>query len=100
MNGTPLARAALVWHTLWMPKRNKQERPKGVSEWAHHIVSVSTRGEKDSIEPPTKAQVSLLMAELGRKGGKKGGKRRLETMTPEERKAVAIKAAKARWKKR
>jgi hypothetical protein len=37
------------------------------------------------------------MAELGRKGGKKGGKRRLETMTAKERSQVAKKAAQARW---
>jgi len=38
------------------------------------------------------------MAELGRKGGKKGGKRRLETMTSRERIEIARKAAQARWK--
>ena len=36
----------------------------------------------------------------GRKGGLKGGKRRLETMTPEQRKEVAQKAAAARWAKK
>ena len=39
------------------------------------------------------------MAALGRKGGRIGGKRRLVTMTHEERSAVGLKAAKARWKK-
>ena len=33
-----------------------------------------------------------VMRELGRRGGKKGGKRRLETMTAEERKEIARKA--------
>jgi len=40
------------------------------------------------------------MAEMGRKGGKKGGKRRLVTMTPEQRSHVALKAAQARWSKK
>ena len=40
------------------------------------------------------------MSELGRKGGKIGGKRSLETMTPEERSARAKKAATAAAKKR
>jgi len=80
-----------------MLKRNKQE-PTDVNELAHRLVSVSTSDER-GITPPTKAQISLLMAELGRKGGKKGGKRRLETMTPTERKEIARRAAKARWKK-
>jgi hypothetical protein len=34
---------------------------------------------------------------LGRLGGKKGGKARLKTMTPEERSESARKAAIARW---
>jgi hypothetical protein len=39
------------------------------------------------------------MAAMGRKGGKIGGKRRMTTMTPEQRREVAQKAAKARWSK-
>lgn len=34
---------------------------------------------------------------LGQRGGKKGGKTRTESMTPEERKELAKKAAAARW---
>lgn len=34
---------------------------------------------------------------LGRLGGLKGGKARAEKLTPEERKAIAEKAAKKRW---
>jgi hypothetical protein len=36
---------------------------------------------------------------MGRKGGLVGGKRRLVTMTAEQRRKVAAKAAKARWGK-
>jgi hypothetical protein len=43
--------------------------------------------------------LSEYMSVMGRKGGKKGGKRRLETMTPEERSDFARKAALTRWKK-
>jgi hypothetical protein len=39
------------------------------------------------------------MREMGAKGGKIGGKRRLETMTDEQRRRSARKAAKARWAK-
>ena len=39
--------------------------------------------------------ISAVMAAMGRKGGKIGGKRSLETMTPEERSARAKKAAAA-----
>jgi hypothetical protein len=40
------------------------------------------------------------MREIGQKGGKIGGKRSLETMTPEQRSARAKKASEAAAKKR
>ena len=43
--------------------------------------------------------ISQVMAEMGRKGGLIGGKRRLTTMTAAERHNVASQAAKARWAK-
>jgi hypothetical protein len=47
-----------------------------------------------------KALLSEIMAELGRKGGKVGGKRSLETMTAAERSARAKKASLAAARKR
>jgi hypothetical protein len=48
--------------------------------------------------------VSRVMREMGKKGGKaggsKGGKARMESLTPEQRKALARKAAAARWGKK
>ncbi len=44
--------------------------------------------------------VSQVMAEMGRKGGLIGGKRRLETLTSERRSEIASAAAKARWSKK
>jgi hypothetical protein len=43
--------------------------------------------------------IQQVMREMGAKGGKIGGKRRLETMTDEQRRRSARKAAKARWSK-
>ncbi len=43
--------------------------------------------------------LSTYRAKIGRKGGKIGGKRRLQTMSPASRKRAATKAAKARWAK-
>ena len=48
----------------------------------------------------TKALFSEIMREIGSKGGKIGGKRSLETMTPEERSARAKKASLAAAEKR
>jgi len=38
--------------------------------------------------------------ELGRLGGRKGGKARAEKLSPERRKEIAKKAAEARWAKK
>ena len=47
-----------------------------------------------------KSLISLVMSEMGRKGGKIGGKRSMETMTPEQRSVRAKKASMAAAKKR
>jgi hypothetical protein len=47
-----------------------------------------------------RALLSEIMRELGKKGGKIGGKRSLETMTPEERSARAKTASLAAAKRR
>jgi hypothetical protein len=79
-----------------MPKRNKHaKRPSDVNELAHQLVRLST--EQSEALLPSKKQLSALMSQLGKKGGKIGGKRRMETMTSEERSLVAQKAANTRW---
>jgi hypothetical protein len=40
-----------------------------------------------------------LAVELGRRGGLKGGKARAERLSPSKRKAIARRAARARWRK-
>ena len=47
-----------------------------------------------------KSLISEVMRLMGRKGGRIGGKRSLETMTPEQRSARAKKASLAAAKKR
>jgi hypothetical protein len=87
-----------------MPKRtSRPKRPPGldVVQNARRVVLASV-GDFDPDMPAAPAHPSLIsqvMAEMGRKGGRIGGKRRMETMTSRERSAVAKKAAKARWAK-
>jgi hypothetical protein len=52
------------------------------------------------VDKTTKALFSEIMREIGRKGGKIGGKRSLETMTAQERTARAKKASLAASRKR
>jgi hypothetical protein len=52
----------------------------------------------DKIAPLKKKKNPAAVA-LGRRGGLKGGKARAEKLTPEQRRASAVKAARARWDK-
>jgi hypothetical protein len=73
-----------------MPKRSSKKK-KDVNVLASQIVEEATN-ESSIVKNP--AAVAL-----GRLGGKKGGKARAKKLTPEQRKKIARKAAKARWQK-
>lgn len=81
-----------------MPKRTRTPRLDAVQN-ARRVVLESI-GETPDAPASPKSLISRVMAEMGRKGGRIGGKRRLETMTAKERRAVAVAAAKARWAKK
>jgi hypothetical protein len=83
-----------------MPKRFSSSRSKGVNQTATYQISTPKEAHNTDVAPPSKEQISFLMAEMGRKGGKIGGKRRLETMSAEERQMIAKKAAQARWQRK
>jgi hypothetical protein len=59
-------------------------------------VASKKRAKKAAVSD---SDISRVMAAMGRRGGQIGGKRRLTTMTADERKDVARKAAQARWNK-
>ena len=82
-----------------MPKRVKKRRPTDVNQLAHQLVEESTTEDTDEPAKVTPDELSRVMAMIGRKGGRIGGKRRLETLTQERRSEIALKAAQARWKK-
>jgi hypothetical protein len=78
-----------------MPKRISKKL-KDSNQIAAAVVALSI-SEEPQVDRET---LSRVMSEMGRKGGKIGGKRSMETMTPTERKKRARAAAKARWKKK
>ena len=82
-----------------MLKRNKHRELKKNSKYSNLVDSVAEEN-RETIPPLSKNQISAFMSDLGRKGGKIGGKRRLETMSAKTRTEVARKAANARWAKR
>jgi hypothetical protein len=86
-----------------MPKRTSKRLD--TVQNARRIVLESVGATEPASQPPepekpSKSLISQVMAEMGRKGGQIGGKRRLETMTAKERRAVALQGAKARWAKK
>lgn len=78
-----------------MPKPVKKQMD--ANQAAFNAVSRIAEMGSDTVPP---AGLSDYMARIGSKGGKIGGKRRLQTMTPEQRSELALKAARARWKKK
>jgi hypothetical protein len=72
-----------------------QKRPTDVNQLGKFIVDKLTASTEQ--EQPSRSDISRVMAALGRKGGKIGGKNRAESLTPEKRREIALKAARARW---
>ena len=75
-----------------MPKGPRGERRPADAIGSAVKIAKMAMGE---IEDERDEELSSAAAELGRKGGKK----RAESMTPERRAAIARKAAKKRWSK-
>ena len=67
--------------------------PRETNELAKYILDV-TVGATGKIEPPKKHP---HMKVLSAKGASKGGTNRAKTLSAKRRRAIAKKAAKARW---
>ena len=78
-----------------MPKRTLNTEKLDTVQNARRIAMQAV----SSVDTVELTVVQQVMREMGAKGGKIGGKRRPETMTDEQRKRSARKAAKARWAK-
>lgn len=86
-----------------MPKRSSKNRTvaqKDHQELARSVLdAVVPDAEGEPAEKPqdTEKKKNPAAVELGRLGGKKGGKARAAKLTPEQRSAIAKKAAQKRW---
>jgi len=88
-----------VVRPLGMPKRIKHE-----DDVKDATLRVARQAGGDKTLPkasaePSQETISAVMAALGRKGGPKGGAARAAALSPRKRKAIARKAAAARWRK-
>ena len=72
----------------------KPKRPRDTNQLAHMIAQLAT-GELDDIKTDDGKDPAAVA--LGRKGGLKGGKARAAKLSPAKKRAIAKRAAKARW---
>lgn len=81
------------------PKATKPKRPRDINQLAHQLVRESTEEREPDLAAmhPTTVEISRVMAELGRRGGKIGGVSRAKNLTKDQRREIAKKAARARW---
>ena len=68
------------------------KRPRDPNQLAKRIVDIATGRHDDGERKPDKDQAAAAM-------GRKGGKARAESMSPEKRAEIAKKAAASRWKR-
>lgn len=83
-----------------MPKRlSKRKNIRDMNVLAAHIVEQASGQPipKNVAEESTKNPAAVS---LGRMGGLKSAKVRMEKISPEKRKEIARKAAKARWNRK
>ena len=80
-----------------MPRRIKPPTDPNVAAF-QGMQSLLEKLDPDSIEKPKEKNPAAVA--LGKLGGAKGGKARAAKLPAKKRKAIAQKAAKARWKAR
>lgn len=87
------------WEAYGMQKRLRtpKKRSGDFNQVAQQLVKESTQEHKPEPVKVTRSEISRVMAAMGARGGKKGGKLRAERMTPEQRSDASARAANARW---
>lgn len=95
MKLTAIERSGTRAYTGSMTKNPK--RPRDTNQLAKLIVEIATGETPDETTDGADEDKDPAAVARGRKGGEKGGKARAEALTPEERSAIAKKAASARW---
>jgi hypothetical protein len=81
-----------------MPRRKSTKLDD--SQNALRVVQQSIGGALVQTEEFSVSLISQVMSAMGKRGGAKGGKRRLETLSDERRSEIAAQAANARWAKK
>src|SRR5438132_7116462 len=81
-----------------MPKRSTTKSKvtplRPVRDFNQMARAVVERIEQIADDEPGKNPAAV---ELGRRGGLKGGRARMDSLTPEQRRQLGLKGARARW---
>ena len=96
----PLKLEPVIWHTPFVSKRSPKARSTSTKK-PGEVVKEAAQGKGESEEPevaPVPKKNPAAVA-LGRLGGLKGGPARAKKLSGKERKDIARKAARTRWKK-
>jgi hypothetical protein len=78
--------------------RKRSGRPPADPILAAKSILDQVTGDAERVDQPEEKDPAAVA--LGRRGGLKGGRARADSLTPEQRKASAQKAAEARWGKK
>lgn len=78
---------------------SRPRRPRDPNQLAKRIVDIATGEAEDANSPATLPDPNKNphAVELGRLGGKKGGRARADRLSAEKRAEIARRAARARW---
>ena len=87
-----MERCGTVGYMLDRSRRRLQD----IDALAASVVNDATDENRPQFSGPSKGKDPAAVA-LGRRGGLKGGRARADKLTPEQRSAIACKAATARW---
>lgn len=80
-------------------KAPRKKRPRDPAQLAKLVIDIATGEVEDRELTPEEQGKDPAAVSLGRRGGLKGGKARAAALTPKQRRAAAVKAARARWEK-
>lgn len=81
-----------------MPRRSSTDRDFAVNAFRVVEQAIGEKMDGTPLEDPDAGKNKAAVA-LGKLGGKKGGKARAAKLSPARLKAIAKKAAAARWQK-
>jgi len=83
-----------------MPKGSRKRRKREDEAQAAIRIMETIAAKSETNEPEITPEMRAAAAAFGRMGGKIGGVRRAQKLSPKKRTEIAKRAAETRWKRR